>query len=322
MSLPNLWFTVLVLGVYLVFGQIQNLYVLPRVIGRRIDLHPIVIIVGALIGAELLGILGLLLAAPTIASIRVLFGYAFNKLLDQDPFPSVVGSGDKKAFWRKLVTDQPIQAILFDLDGTLIETDDEIEQALAHRLRFLERVLPITSRRRAARRLLLLSEVWVNGSITLLDRLGLDNVLFRMNAAFHRWRGIRPQTRFVAVTGVAEALADLATRYPLGVVTSRNQAEALAFLTQYELTGLFRVVVTRDDSSRLKPHPMPVELAAARLGIPAAQCVMVGDTDVDVRAAKSARAVAVGVLCGFGERGDFARADLVLDTTAQLAAWL
>ena len=58
---------------------------------------------------------------------------------------------------------------------------------------------------------------------------------------------------------------------------------------------------------------MPVAKAAEKLGVPVAQCVMVGDTEVDVRAAKAAGALAVGVLCGFGERNDFGDADLVVD---------
>jgi phosphoglycolate phosphatase-like HAD superfamily hydrolase len=49
---------------------------------------------------------------------------------------------------------------------------------------------------------------------------------------------------------------------------------------------------------------------------------MVGDTGVDVRSAKAAGALAVAVLCGFGEMPDFGDADLVIDSTARLAEWL
>ena len=98
LPISHLGFALIVLAVYLLFGQFQNLYIVPHVIGRRIDLHPIVIIIGALIGAELLGILGLLLAAPTIASLRVFLGYAFNKLLDQDPFPAVKRASGRDRF--------------------------------------------------------------------------------------------------------------------------------------------------------------------------------------------------------------------------------
>jgi phosphoglycolate phosphatase len=49
---------------------------------------------------------------------------------------------------------------------------------------------------------------------------------------------------------------------------------------------------------------------------------MVGDTAADVRAARAAGSLAVGVLCGFGDRADLKQADLVLAHTADLAEWL
>ncbi len=322
LPINHLWLAVAVLAAYISLGQVQNLYVVPRAIGRRIALHPIVIIIGGLVGAELMGLLGVLLAAPTVASLRVLLGYGYDKLLDQDPFPSFPKPGDRKVLWREQVQSKGIRAILFDLDGTLIETDDVVVQRLAARLGFLERVLPVTTRQRAARHLLMGSEVWVNGFVTLLDRLSLDRLAFQMNDTLHRWRGIRPQDRFVAVADTPEMLARLATRYLLGVVTSRNRSESTAFLTQYGLTGIISVLISRDDSPRLKPHPMSVRLAVAALGVSAEQCVLVGDTEVDVRAAKAAGVSSIGVLCGLGELSDLDSADLVLDSTAQLGDWL
>jgi phosphoglycolate phosphatase len=72
----------------------------------------------------------------------------------------------------------------------------------------------------------------------------------------------------------------------------------------------------------MKPHPMPLRLAADKLGVKPEQCIMVGDTSVDMRAGKAAGALAVGVRCGFGQGRDFADADLVLDTPEQLVTWL
>lgn len=322
LPISHLGFALVVFAVYLLLGQIQNYYVGPRVVGRRVDLHPLVILIGAIVGAELLGILGMLLAAPTIATLRVLTGYAFNKLLDQDPFPASKPPVDQRALWRDLVAGRPIRAILFDLDGTLIETDDVAVEQLARRLGFLERVLPIATRKKTARWLLMSSESSVNGLITLLDRLHLDGLLFRLDAALHRWRGIRLPDRFVAVAGTPAMLRALAARYPLGIVTSRSRAESQAFLAQAGLTDVVSALISRDDARYLKPHPLPIRLAAKQLAVPPEQCVMVGDTGVDVRAAKAAGALAVGVLCGFGEPDDLTAADLVLDSTAQVADWL
>jgi phosphoglycolate phosphatase-like HAD superfamily hydrolase len=322
LPLPNMWFAVLVAVVYFLLYQFENVYLLPRLVGRRIALHPAVVIVTALAGAQLAGVLGILLAAPTVASIRTLFAYAFNRLLDQEPFPTPAAPPGPESFWVELARSRPVRAVLFDLDGTLIETDDQLVQRLAQRLGFLQRLLPGQDVTHLARRCLMLGEGMANGVVTLLDRLRLDGLLFRAKGKLRRWQGIREPGNLVPVAGSAEMLRVLAKRYPLGIVTSRDRRETAAFLNQCGLNGLFKAVVTRDDVKRLKPHPMAVRLAAKQIGVAPEQCVMVGDTGVDVRSAKAAGALAVGVLCGFGEMDDFKAADLVLESTAQLAAWL
>ncbi len=322
LPLPNIWFAALVGFTYFALQQFENLYLVPRVVGRRVQLHPAAVIVGALAGFQLGGVLGVLLAAPTIASARLLIGYTYRKLFDLEPFPPPEMPIDRSHLWRELADERGVRALLFDLDGTLIETDDEAVVGLTQRLRFLGRLASEAQRKRMARRWLMGSEDLVNGFFTLLDRLGLDGVLFRLNDIFRRWRGIRMPEDFVAVAGSPEALRALAQRYRLAIVTSRSRHEAQTFLMQYELLDLFHAVITRDDVRRLKPHPMPVSKAAEKLGVPAAQCVMVGDTEVDVRSAKAAGALSIGVLCGFGELNDLGDADLVIGSTAQLDEWL
>ena len=127
----------------------------------------------------------------------------------------------------------------------------------------------------------------------------------------------------MAVPGVLETIHALYQSYRLGVVTTRSRADALAFVRQFGLEALFELAATREDTERLKPHPEPIWHAASALGLVPQQCVMVGDTVVDIVSAKSAGCFAVGVLCGFGERDELleAGADLVLETASQLQAW-
>lgn len=322
LPLPHLWFALLVGLFYFLLQQLENLYLLPRIVGSRVRLHPAVVIFGALAGAQLGGVLGILLAAPVIATLRLMLGYAYRKVLDLPPFPEPESQFARKLYWYELAHSGRIRAILFDLDGTLIETDDAVVEELTRKLSILGRLVPRGQRQRLARRWLMRGEVVGNGFVTLLDRLSLDRLLFRTNDAVRHWRGIRPVEKLVAVSDAPAMLRALSGRYRLAVVTSRGAAEARAFLAQYELQDLFDAIITRDNSRRLKPHPMPVRLAAEKIGIPVTQCVMVGDTNVDVRAAKAAGALAVGVLCGFGERNDFDDADLVLESTAQIGEWI
>jgi beta-phosphoglucomutase-like phosphatase (HAD superfamily) len=110
----------------------------------------------------------------------------------------------------------------------------------------------------------------------------------------------------------------------MAVVTSRGDAGAHGFLSLAGLSGYFRTVVTCQTTWRIKPHPEPVRYAAARLGVPVEACLVVGDTPVDIKAARRAGAWACGVLCGFGEREELERAGahLVLESTALLSDWL
>lgn len=87
LPLSNFWFALLVAGLYVVIQQVENNFLVPRIIGRRLHLHPLVVIIGAIAGAKLAGILGIFLAAPTLATLRVLARYVHCKLLDLDPFP-------------------------------------------------------------------------------------------------------------------------------------------------------------------------------------------------------------------------------------------
>jgi predicted PurR-regulated permease PerM len=96
------WFALVVLGLYTLLQQIENLLLVPRVIGRSLNLHPMVVFLGAIAGASIAGILGILLAAPVMASARLIFLYVYRKLNDQPPFIEDEGG--------KVVTDVEIVA--------------------------------------------------------------------------------------------------------------------------------------------------------------------------------------------------------------------
>jgi predicted PurR-regulated permease PerM len=91
LPLPPLIFALLVAGFYFVMWQVDTNYLVPRIIGHRLQLPPALIIVGIIAGASAGGALGLLLAAPTIATIRVLGGYLYRRLLDLEPYVVVKG---------------------------------------------------------------------------------------------------------------------------------------------------------------------------------------------------------------------------------------
>ena len=319
LPLSDFWFAILVGAIYLIVFQVDSLYTVPRIVGQRLKLHPALVIIGAVSGAVLGGLLGVLLAAPVIATVRVLAGYSYRKLFDLEPFTiPAQPMGKTQVRETGLIKGRPVEAVLFDLDGTLVETDDALAEQWSRRLDRISLILPRRDSARAARGLVMTLERPVNGLLAVLDRLGLDEETFAIARSIRSWRRHHHDAAPRLVTGAADTLRSLAGHYRLGVVTTRGQGQAEALLGREGLRELFEVVVTRDSSERLKPHPQPVEEAARQLGIDVTRCVMVGDTRVDVRAAKAAGAQAIGVLSGFGNRRDLRQADLLLQDITEL----
>jgi HAD superfamily hydrolase (TIGR01549 family) len=316
LPLSNFWFAVLVLAIYIVIQQTENAFFVPRIMGRRLRLHPVVVFIGVLAGGTIAGAIGVLLAAPVIATLRVVLVYVYAKLLDRVPFPPEPEFGE--------LYPGEIDAILFDLDGTLAETDDQAVEILARRLQRIRWLLPGRDPVRLARRLLMAVEAPANRILGLLDRAGLDDNFFGIGEWLRRVRGVDASINFRPIDGVGETLRDLSRRYYLAIVTTRSSREAAAFLKQENLTDLVQVITGREDTWRIKPHPSPVRHTAECLAVPVHRCLMVGDTTVDIQAARAAGARSVGVLCGFGHRHDLERAgaDRILHTTSELTEWL
>lgn len=87
LNISNAWFAVLVIGINFALQQLENNYLVPRIMGQSLNLHPVVVLIAAIIGAHMAGILGILLAAPVVATIRILAEYVYRRLLDIPPFP-------------------------------------------------------------------------------------------------------------------------------------------------------------------------------------------------------------------------------------------
>ena len=81
---------VVVLVVSILLTQVENNFLIPRIMGGSLNLHPIIILVGAIVGASLAGIVGLLLSAPLLATLRLFGGYVYRKMFDRDPWPEPV----------------------------------------------------------------------------------------------------------------------------------------------------------------------------------------------------------------------------------------
>jgi HAD superfamily hydrolase (TIGR01549 family) len=211
-----------------------------------------------------------------------------------------------------------VDAIFFDIDGTLADTDDAYVQRLIRALYPLSFLTSEETRQRLARQLVMAAETPVNAITTLLDRLFIKQTFGAMRNTLHRLRGEKEP--HLLIPGVRTMLEALAAHYPLAIVTAREERSTKKFLRATKLEPLFPYVATARTCRRAKPHPAPVRWAATQLEVSPEACVMVGDTTVDIRAGAAAGAQTVGVLCGFGRRHELERAgaNLILESTTEL----
>lgn len=212
-----------------------------------------------------------------------------------------------------------IQAILFDIDGTLSDSDDrmvtKLEKSISRLLFFLK-----PARQHAlARWLVMAIESPGNFIYNQADRFDLDSLFLKILNRRSLTRKDRPKEYWI-IPGVSQMLKKLSAHYLLGVVSARDEASSLAFIRQFKLEGFFNVIVTAQSCRYTKPFPDPLMYAAKKLGVEPTNCLMVGDTTVDMRAAKLAGMQALGVLCGFGKRAELQRsgAHLILPSTTDL----
>jgi N-acetyl-D-muramate 6-phosphate phosphatase len=208
-----------------------------------------------------------------------------------------------------------IKALCFDIDGTLSDTDDLYTRKV---LRFLPRFL-FKDAEHTARRLVMWIEAPGNALLSFADTIGVDNEMVAFINWLSRHRKHFPN-KFLLVPGVDEMLKQLHGRYPMAVVSAREEQSTMAFLEQYDLAKYFDVIITGLSTKRTKPYPDPVLFAAQKMNVSPENCLMIGDTTVDIRAGKSAGAQTVGVLCGFGEEFELRKlgADMILEDTTKL----
>lgn len=224
-----------------------------------------------------------------------------------------------------------VRALCFDVDGTIADTDDHIVAQLAA---LLDAVPGVSGRRaeRLARQAVMALETPVHAAYAKLDEWGLDLPLHRLRERLKaiRQQGIDPghtrnpeaidEVPHDMVAGVEEMIEMLARHYPMCTISTGTAPRVERFLEHYGVREHFAAVIGNQTTQRMKPHPEPLLFAAAMMGVAPHECLMIGDTTIDIRTGVAAGAQTVGVLCGFGTEDELraAGANLILRTTSDL----
>ncbi len=186
---------------------------------------------------------------------------------------------------------EKITTILFDLDGTLLDTREAIFQAFVHSLTTLGHKVP--SKEEMFLHVGKEFSEMVAGVVGSME----NNKEIKELMTNFQFQNLH----LVAVySGTAEVLKELRAKgYKLGAVTNAKRGGTLKRLQHVGILDLFDTVVAVDDVDNPKPFPDPVLLALKNIGALPENAVMVGDSHFDIEAGKSAGTKTVRVTYGF-----------------------
>lgn len=213
-----------------------------------------------------------------------------------------------------------IRAVLLDLDGTLVDSAPELATAVNQvRQAFGLPEAPLASVRD-----------WVGEGVDMLLRSALSEAVDlesdadarrSARASFNKAYAAVLGTAAVPCPGVPEGLERLrAAGMPLACVTNKPEPFARALLESLGILAPFGVIVGGDCTEALKPDAAPVRLAAERLGVAVGNCLLVGDSAIDITTARNAGCPVWCVRSGYdrGRPVDEAGADAVFDRFDEL----
>jgi phosphoglycolate phosphatase len=192
----------------------------------------------------------------------------------------------------------PVELILFDLDGTLIDSKKDIVACVNRAL--FEHGRPTYPESEVGRYI-------GKGIANLLKQLlgaqvsedEIQALVISFRASY--WSHLVDET--TVYPGVVEALRHYQTK-PKAIVTNKSQALAQAIVEKLGLSPYFEAVFGPEAFSAQKPDPRPLLEACARWNTPPHRAVLVGDSLVDMTAGKNAGVLTVAALYGYGEPTD------------------
>lgn len=210
-----------------------------------------------------------------------------------------------------------VRALIFDLDGTLIDSKLDLALSVNAALEELRRK-PLPHEQ--------IYGYVGQGALKLVELAigeGADpKEVEHGHEFFLAYYRAHMLDHTVAYPGVREGLAALEGR-PMAVLTNKPAQFSREILTGLGLAKLFRAIHGRNSFERAKPDPMGMLAIASEFGVTPQELMLVGDSDIDVQTARNAGSWVCGVTYGFGSAGMVRfPPDLLLDSLTELPAYL
>ena len=209
-----------------------------------------------------------------------------------------------------------ITLIVFDVDGTLAETDDYFVEKLSVLGNKILPFISVESFAKIVRPVIMVGETILHAIYRLLDLVGLDTIISKIHSKF----SVNKEYKYKEVKGMRKTLKRLSEKYTLGIITSGGRHSTDAFIKKFKIGKYIKYVVSSEDCEFIKPHPAPLLKIAEEAGVRPENCILVGDTVFDILCAHRAGAYAVAVKSGFDSVRflEIHKADLILDSVREL----
>jgi phosphoglycolate phosphatase len=188
-----------------------------------------------------------------------------------------------------------MKLVIFDIDGTLVDSQEGIVEA--QRRAFAAHGLPVPERE------VCLSIVGLSLEEAFIELVGASGPVASLADAYRAaWRDMRDNEAIVdpLYPGALEAIGQLAARSDiiLGIATGKAKRGVLSLFDRCDWHRHFKTIQTSDDHPS-KPAPDMIRAALTETGMEAASTVMIGDTTYDMKMAKAAGVHALGVAWGY-----------------------
>jgi len=181
--------------------------------------------------------------------------------------------------------------ILFDLDGTLIDSTEAILESFHYAFDSLNIDRPDNK--------YILAEIGYPLDI-MFKSLGIkDNIILKIVAKYKEKYRLISRDKTFLLPKAEESLIEASRIARLGVVTTKTTKYSIELLEHMNIKDYFEVFIGREDVIHPKPHPEPILKALSQLDSDKTDCWMIGDTCMDINSAKEANINSIGVTSGY-----------------------